>query len=255
MGILPTRFIVLCHARTGSTLLGSLLAAHPQIAWAGEYFKPLKRQSSRSLRGRIIYQVAWQHPRPYLAGRAACSHRPAYGCKLAPHYVADIERTVPLLQHRGWRIIHLRRRDVFQGALSGCVASSLRHWVTPTDNTAPTASALHIEPTVFLTRLRNRVYLEELELRSVADVPHLEITYEDDLADPGRWPATTDRIFASLGLPSVPVQPAVRQTWDRPYQEIVTNYAELVEAVRSSELAPVLLRSGNTGQDRRQEGK
>ena len=217
MGILPTRFIVLCHARTGSTLLGSLLAAHPQIAWAGEYFKPLKRQSSRSLRGRIIYQVAWQHPRPYLAGRAACSHRPAYGCKLAPHYVADIERTVPLLQHRGWRIIHLRRRDVFQSTLSGCVASTMRHWVT-TDAATSTAPALHIEPTVFLTRLSTRVQLEELELRSVADVPHLEITYEDDLADPGRWSATTDRIFASLGLPSVLVQPAVRRTSRTPFR-------------------------------------
>ncbi len=254
MGLVPTRFIVLCHARTGSMLLGSLLAAHPQIAWVGEYFKPIRRRARSGLRGQLTYTLAYQYPWIYLNWRAVRSRRQAFGCKLMPHYVADVDLTVAQLQRNGWRIIYLRRRNVFQSTLSECVASALRHWVT-TDATVPTAPTLHVEPTVFLTKLHNRLQLEELEQRRMADVPYLEITYEDDLADPGRWSATTDRIFASLGLPSVPVQPAVRQTWDRPYQEIVTNYAELVEAVRSSELAPVLLRSGNTGQDRTQEGK
>ena len=254
MGVMSTRFIVLCHARTGCTLLGSLLAAHSQIAWAGGYFKPLKRQSSRSMRGRLIYNVAWQHPHLYLAWRALRGRRPAFGCKLTPHYVADIERTVQLLQRDGWCIIYLWRRDVFHGALSDCVAATMHHWVT-TDAAAPTAPTLHIEPTAFLTNLRSRVRLGEFEQHCMADMPHIEIIYEDNLADQNCWPATTDRVFAELGLPPVLVQPTVRQTWDRPYQEIVNNYTELVEAVRSSDLAPVLLRSTDTWQGRMQKWK
>lgn len=253
----PTRFVVLCHERTGSTLLGTLLASHPQIRWAGEYFKEIKKRARRSLRHRLTVSVVYRRPTLYLGWQARRFGCPNYGCKLMPHYVADIDRSVHALHQHDWRIIWLRRRDVLTGAISRIVAAAGQHWVTASGQAPPVAQTQRIEPADLLAEMRQRVRMDEAEQRSVADLPHLHLFYEDDLADAANWPATMERVFAYLGLLPIVPQRSVNKTWDRPYQEFVANYAELIEAVRNSELrhlAPVYDEagrqiSGNAGRE------
>lgn len=240
MPLLPTRFVVLCGTRTGSTLLGSLLAAHPQLAWGGEYYKGLIRAARHGPRPRLVLGLARHIPAAYLTWTALRSHRPVYGCKLTPGYVSDVESAIAQLHHSGWRLILLQRQDVFRGVLSAIVAKSTRHWRSLKDGVTPEAPRLTVEPAVFLKKLGDRVQQDQLKQRSVAGRPHLRVNYEDDLAEAACWPATMARVFGYLGLPNVPVQSAVNKTWDRAYQHIIVNYAELEEAVRGSKWADVL---------------
>ena len=157
-----------------------------------------------------------------------------------PHYVADVARTVPTLHRQGWRIIWLQRCDVFSGARSRPVAATGKHWITRPGQASRVAPPLRIEPADLQTEIRRRLLLDERERRSLTGLPHLKLVYEEDLADAACWPATMARVCDHLSLPAAPLLPAVSRTWDRPYQEIVVNYAELVAAMRASALASVL---------------
>lgn len=243
---MTARFVVICHERTGSMLLGSLLAAHPQIDWGDEYFKALRRRARRDFRHLLAYWAAYWLPVPYLNRQARRADAPVYGCKLMPHYAAAVERTVPALHRQGWRVVWLQRRDVFTGALSHIVAAAGKHWVTRPGQASPAAPTLRIEPAELLAEIQARLLLDEREQRAVAGLPHLKLVYEGDLADAACWPVTMVRVFDYLGLPAISLQHTVSRTWDRPYQEIVVNYADLVAAVRDSDLASVLSFSDDT---------
>lgn len=210
-----------------------------------------------SLRWRLIHRVARRSPLLYLNWQALRGRRPAYGCKLTPNYVPDVTDVVPHLYRNGYRIIHLQRQDVFQTAISSTVAAAARHWITKVGDQLPSAPSLHVDPAAFQETLRELVHLQALKQQSVAGVPHLEIIYEDDLADAACRSATMARVFDHLGLPFVSVQSTVNKTWNRPYQEIIVNYAELEDIVADSELASVLspaMSAQQPGRDQR-EGK
>ena len=239
--MMPTRFILLCHARTGSTLLGSLLASHPQISGAGEYYKVLKRRVQDGLHRQLVFRLARRYPPLYLDWRAFRCGRPVFGCKFTPPYAADFERSITALHRRGWRIVHLQRRDVVTSTLSGMVASMNKRWSTSVGETPPTPSLMRLDPLAFLNAVRHRLALNDQEERSLAGLPRLKVVYEDDLADADCWPATTERVFAYLDLSPVPARSAVQKTWSRPYSEIIENYAELIEVVGNSDLADLLL--------------
>lgn len=240
MPVLPTRFIIVCQARTGSTLLGSLVMAHHQIAWAGEYFKEIRRKAKRSLPRRLIYKFVYHYPVHYLNLQSVLHHRPAFGVKLMPHYAANFEQVLPTFQKAGWRIINLQRQNQFERALSYCVAQKKMHWISFVDRSNPLSSNIQIEPKAFLEIMRQQILLDELTQRSLVGIPHLKVVYEADLANSVCWQATIERVCSFLDLPLISAQAAVRKTWDRPYQEIVTNYADLVEVVGGSDLAYVL---------------
>lgn len=240
MPVLPTRFIIVCQARTGSTLLGSLVMAHHQIAWGGEYFKEIRRKAKRGLLRRLFYKFVYHFPVLYLNIQAVLHHRPAFGVKLMPHYAANFEKALALFHKAGWRIINLQRENQFERALSYCVAQKEMHWISFENRTNPLSSNLLIEPNAFLGILRQQILLAELIQASLAGIPHLPLVYETDLANSGCWQPTIERVCSYLDLPLISAQAAVRKTWDRSYQDIVTNYADLVEAVRGSELAFVL---------------
>lgn len=235
----PTRFIMFCHARTGSTLLGSLLASHPAIGYDGEAFK-LYRQW-RGIKA-LASPVVKRYPLLRLTWMAQRSARPVYGCKLAYYYVHNIRRTIAQAHEQGWLIVHAQRRNTFQEAISLIVARETTRYTRVGDKTpkGPDDPYLTIAPADLLARIRNIVHLNALEHAVLTNIPHVDVVYEDDLADPAGWDATAGRVFDALGLERMPTQTTVNKTWDRPYSDIVVNYAELVEAVRVSDYARFL---------------
>jgi hypothetical protein len=237
----PDKFILLCHARTGSALFGSLLASHPAIYWAGEDFK--RDQRWQGLKG-ILHPLVWRYPVYYLDYQARRYGRPVYGCKLAPSYVQNITATIAHLHRRGWLIVHLWRRNKFQEALSVLVARRTGRYqrrVALQEATAPLlAPTLEIEPGQLLDRIGRLIQRTEREQRALVNVPHLEVVYDDDLADSAGWDDAAGRVFDALGLARHSVTTRIQKTWDRPYSDIVVNYAELVQAVRESRYAFLL---------------
>ena len=240
MNLSPNRFVIVCHARTGSSLLGSLLAAHPQVAWEDERYKALQQNARRSTWSNFVHKTAYHFPVVYLNWRAFANHRFAYGCKFMPFFVANFERAIRSLHITGWRFIYLQRRDIMEGAISTSFAAAARHWITRTNRPAPNITPMHIDPEDFLEKLRLRLGFETLEGRIFAKIPHLKLVYEDDLLDPDCWQGSVRRVFDFLDLPTAQVKPVVHKTWERPYTEMITNYTELIEVVRGSDLAYVL---------------
>jgi hypothetical protein len=68
-------------------------------------------------------------------------------------------------------------------------------------------------------------------------LPHLPLIYEDDLAHSDRWPATGARVCAFLGVAPAPLTSRLVKTWEQPYTEVVTNYAEVLAAVAAGPFA------------------
>jgi LPS sulfotransferase NodH len=227
------RFVVLCQPRTGSSLLGSLLAAHPQIYWDGEHLLDLQR--ARGVTGWLGHFMR-RHPLVYLRYRARRMGRPVYGCKLTLDYCRRPEDLVRSLQRRGWLIVHLTRRDLFQGTLSACVAERQQHFRSY-ERSQELAAPIRIEPDYFLAMLARRVRSNDREARLLADLPHLDVAYEDDLAPLAARDTTIERLFGAIGLTPVPVQSSLKKTWNRPYAELVENYAEVVDLYGASQRA------------------
>ncbi len=228
-----TRFIVVCHARTGSTLFGSLLNSHPAIAWGGEEFNRHRKQHGA---GRLIYHWGRRYPIPRLNWLAWRQRGKIYGCKLAPEYVRDLRGMILQLDRQGWLIIHLRRKNKFQEALSRLLAHDTQRYQHFADQprVGPSVPSVTVKPVRLVRRLRAVEETDRIEAQALADTPHLQICYEDDLLNSANWEATMGHVFAALGLAPVPLQSNVKKTWDRPYSELITNYAELVETARTA---------------------
>lgn len=223
-------FVIFGTARTGSTLLKSLLNAHPAIHCDGELLNPTFW--SRPLRPLFLYHVWRAHPRPYIA---ACrlsaflrTRRSIYGFKLFERHVPDPGQLLRALHGDGWRVLYIWRRSVFDRALSVLVGKATSHWIS-IDRSPTNDKAVTIDPVEFM---QMTAFIHDQQARCAAvirAIPHLEIVYEDDLRQEERWQVSLDRISDFLELPRTVAASPVRQTWGQPYRDFVANYADLVQ--------------------------
>ncbi len=224
------RFVVVANGRTGSTLLVNLLRSHPAIQCEDEIL------NERRWRGgcRPLGWLARAFPLPYLAWRARRATQPVFGFKLKTGgQVPDLGRTLHSLHHHGWRLIYLQRRDVLQQTLSWSVAQASGCWQTTAEQPrAPYTITLDVDD--FLRDLRTCVKDRQLLADLILQLPHLPLNYEDDLAHGDRWPATVARLCAFLSVAPAPLTSRTAKTWEQPYSEVVTNYADILAAVAAS---------------------
>lgn len=235
-------FILYAQPRTGSTLLGSLLASHPRIAWAREPLHPRGWQSPRrsKLYRLVLHFQAW-----YLLAHGAMVGQRIYGCKLPWFDLVQLLNTANKMNYFGWKSIYLTRRDVFAQMISLLAARQTHRWQRQTDKRQHGARVF-IPVEDLLIEARYWINCQQQMRNALAEIPHLGLVYEDDLACAGQWQPAIDRVFGYLGLPAVPVQTTFKKTWEQPYQEIVINYDELITAFRESEYASFMItESGN----------
>lgn len=233
----PTRFILLCQARTGSTLFGSLLGNHPFVDYVGERFKQYRKWRGTKA---LLRPAISRYPLLRLNWLARQADRPVFGCKLTPYYVHDIGRTIGQAHERSWLIVHLTRRSTFRIARSLVVAKETRHYNTRGKGPQPHAPLLVIEPDAFVNAIRRVEHLNRLEQAALTGIPHVRVCYEDDLAASTGWKEAIGRVFDALGLERIPAHASISRTWSHPYAEMISNYADLLAAVRASGYADLL---------------
>ena len=226
------RFILFGMGRTGSTLLASLLNSHPQICCEGELFGreqwPSFQQPIRRL---------WQHyPWPLLVYRQGYTrllrHKPVYGFKLHTKLhgpqIADTAGFLPRAACHGWKIIYLERQVLYNQVISALMTRQTGRYF-----------GSHLEPEQFIPielstgafrdALQQSLSIRRHQRTLLAQIPHLKVTYEADLAHERSWSATVGRICAYLDLPSpVSVKTKVSKPWRQPYPELIRNYADLL---------------------------
>lgn len=258
---MTTRAVLVASARTGSSWLVSLLDSHPAIRFHGELFN-LEQAPLRALRDPLGYLATRLSPAPGVA---------VVGFKLLQHqsrveYLNDFLReldqgrasevdwrrhfpsrpvggaSVPAmpalweaLRGGGWRVIHLQRRNLLRQRISHArlMARSRARWGGGSSGAAPV-----LLPAADLTRAFDRHAAAVTAVRAFfADVPVLEMAYEDLVAAPDHQQR---QLLRFLQVPLAPLRSALPRPAPRPLRDELANYDEVARALGGTPWAALL---------------
>lgn len=220
-------FVIFGMGRTGSSLLVSLLNSHPQICCEGELFRSLKRP--------LLSHFWRRYPLPYLAYRQLYTkwvlHKGVYGFKLHTKLHGDqlihTDHFLTTVAQQGWKIIHLQRACLFDQIISGFLANQTGRYF---GDQQPQEAYVQLTFPVadFVKRVEQSNAIRQRHQTLLATIPHMPVMYEQGLADKSNWVKTVARICDYLEIPAdSTVTSAVQKPWQRPYAELIVNYAEL----------------------------
>jgi len=223
------RFVIVCGPRTGSELLRELLDSFPDVQCEGELLQRGKR---------------W--PIAYLNGRAALGgfgHR-AWGCKVLDSHLHESlvdshppgDRLLPALVGDGWKIIHLRRRDLLAQALSFLHAMQGQWHFRQASGFTP----FEADPAAVIAMLYVLDGNAEWLAERVAQVPHTTISYEDDLRLPERRGPALGRLADLLGVAPVGASTDLRAGAPAAPRDRLTNFAEVARALEQTRFRTLL---------------
>ena len=187
-----TRFLLFGRGRSGTTLLVNLLDEVPGVTCDGEV---------------LHYPVV--HPLSHLRRLARSSRTPVWGCKLLTYQILEVNRTRrPLrlfqrLVDEGVRLIHLER-STFGMTISHCVAEETSSFVNFKSD-EKRVGGLELDPKKVLWHLKRCLLHLEYEREIVAQFDHLELNYEEDLANEENHQRTVDGVCKFLGVDGVPI--------------------------------------------------
>lgn len=225
-------FIIFGQGRSGSKLLVHLLKSHPHIQCDGEILG--KKRWRRGVK-KLLYGFLRQFPDPYIFWKATRSNRDVYGFKLLVHHITAAARTIQAVHARDWQIVHLQRRNLFDQAVSKAVASTTMHWNGFNRIEEPDTVFVTIPPEQLLVTIQEHVDRRREILNALKDIPHILVTYEDDLLDEAARNHICGTIFQAVGVAQRPVSTTVQRSWNRPYSELIVNYDELLGLMKTSE--------------------
>ena len=224
------KFVIFGQGRTGSFLVRTLLNCHPQIVCQGEIF-------SR-------YYLKVFMPKFFLQGITKSFSDKVYGFDLQPNHLTfhQIKGKLFLsyLHDNGWKIIYLKRKNLFHQKISAIIAIQQNKWhYWKNDTKISNFTKIYLDSNEIIKELENKRldYIKEQEM--LESLPYLEITYEDDLSTVAQHQATANKIFTYLNLPSVLVKTNLQK---EPYKisEIIANYEQLYDLLSQTQYAAFL---------------
>ncbi|MCB5944213.1 sulfotransferase [Acidocella sp. KAb 2-4] len=213
-----TRFVVISEARSGSTMLGSALASHPQMLMHGEIFgsgpAPLNFYG-------IDEMLPWPTPLEIYLKKMrdadpvrfldelvfADTARQAIGFKFKFEEFADWPAVVDYIVSKRLHVLFVRRRNLFDRYISEVEA-----WATgrfnSTDSTqnAPMAEAWLrdcLAPDAVCQAIEKGLALENMLYTTFFANPHIELVYEDIV---GWEDAVSTKICNFLGVVPMALQ-------------------------------------------------
>lgn len=226
-----TRFVVLSHGRSGSTLLVDLIASHSGVHCDQEI-----------LSHPLLVTSALRH----VEQRARLFGSLAYGFKLRPNHFAtqqieDPARFMRRLHDDGWRVVHLVRRNVVRTALSFLRVQQTGVFHQRARGGAVERYRFHVDPEALIAGAEQVEHEQGVELAALEGIPRLTLHYEDDLLDAASQQAALNRLFDYLELSSVTVSSEfVRLTGDR-LAEVIANYDEVAARLAGTRYEPLLV--------------
>lgn len=226
-------FIIFGQGRSGSSLLVHLLQSHPQIQCD---FEILKWRRWRRGIEKLTYVFVRQFPVPYIVWKASRSPQDVYGFKLLLHQTPAVYRMIHAAHARNWQIVHIQRRSLFDQALSKAVATVTSHWGGFERLEVPDPVSVTIPPERLLAMIQGCVANRQRILQVLEDVPHILVTYEEDLLDEAARNRICGTIFQAVGVEQRPVSTSKQRSWNRPYHELIVNYDELLDLMATAEV-------------------
>ena len=223
----PRAFLIFAQGRTGSELLVEILNSSPEVRCEGEI-----------LERRVAWPTAWAE------SRRRRERGRVYGFKVKPlqllynQRLPDMGRWLESMHGRGWRLVHLHRRNLLRQVLSN-MAAEHHGWHRRT-SLPRSRGPLHVDPAVVTYWMDVRARWAAQERAALAELPHETVCYEDDLTSRHEQQATLDRLAGWLGVESRPVAVSLRPTNPGRLDRLIANYAEVRTALEKGPWGPYL---------------
>ena len=247
-------FVLLSHARTGSTFVALSLAAHPNVRMFGELFNDEEEERARAFRGEKAAHksicLGYKYPsycrKDMDGGQFVRDHifrvREAtvfsVGFKLFYDQAAGHsgEGTVwkYIVENKDIHIIHLLRNNLLESWVSLQTALLTDEWVREPGIGSLASPMFPLELDLastegFFDHITSRVRWAQSTL---GDHPKIEISYEHDLCND--FEMTMHRLHDFLGLPRVAVTKALEKQAFESLRERIINYDVLARFFRST---------------------
>jgi hypothetical protein len=246
MGSRPHKpsFVIFDIGQSGGMMLADWFRAHGTITFQEDILSQVVRFPRMSV---------YQHVRQ--------SSGEVYGFNMTVEQLRQVQRLadpnqfVQDLHRGGCRVISLNRRDVLRHAIATLKTYSVncrfdtadppaRKGKSANPSSGKPASKFASKFTVDVSELIACLkYLDNQRVEASAilhEVPHLSLTYEDDLVDVNSHEATAEKLSTFLNVPPIkPVGTPIKLVHQQ-LADIVDNYDALCEGLESSDYAYLL---------------
>jgi hypothetical protein len=247
MGSRPHKpsFVVFDIGQSGGMLLGNWFRAHGKITFQEDILSQVVRFPRMSV---------YQHVRQ--------SRGEVYGFNMTVEQLRQVQRLadpnqfVQDLHRGGCRIISLNRRDALRHAIATLKAYSVNCRFDASEPAGKSSSKssgqsssqfagkssgkFTVDVSELIACLK---YLDNQRVEASAilhEVPHLSLSYEDDLVDINSHEATAEKLSTYLNIPKItPVGSPIKLVHQQ-LADIVVNYDALCEGLEASEYAYLL---------------
>lgn len=225
-----TRFFIFGQGRTGSTLLVTMLDSHPEIHCEDELlFHP-----------RLF-------PMGYIRGICGASTKPVVGFHVKIYQLLYDQKMpepqvfLDRLREDDWKMIFLKREDIFRHAVSPILAQARNLWhVGKTGEALNPPTSVRLNPDQVVAAVRQRQTYRKMEAEIVSDFPHLEICYERDLFDSTQRQRTSGRLCEYLGVAKQNLTSPLKATTSRSLKDAIENFGEIEHAMRDAGMGACL---------------
>ncbi len=163
------------------------------------------------------------------------SKKPVYGFTLLFYQYSPPEKLIGKLIKKDWKFIRIYRENSLDQSLSHLVAEKTSLWHRYDSQEIQTPK-LVITPEELLVWLKIVNKEKKTETNLFENFEHFKVVYEDDLKNQDNWAETTRKIFEYLGIKPATVSASIQKTYSRPYSEIIENYDELINALKTNNL-------------------
>ncbi len=225
-----TKFLIFAQGRTGSKLLTDLLNHHPKIHCDKEIFNSSFYLGSDHL----------LFPYRLVNGKAKFYKNKIYGFKDKVYqidYQSNIDDAwsfVHYLYFNNWKIIYLKRRNVFKHALSNYIAKKRGKFHAYKGGKDSEFGKIHINPKELIKRMEKRKKFQKREAKILEGLEHMNLVYEDDLNNSKNQEKTANRIFDYLGLEHVKVRTRFKKVNTRSNKDLISNYKQIEQLLKGS---------------------
>ena len=231
------KFIIICRARSGSTLLTHLLGQHPDITCDKEV---------------LAYNVL--SPQLLLDRLAKKTCTPVYGCKLLSYQMIQVHRMaaprkfLKYLKNDGFRIIHLERNTFYQTlSMYEAQQSGLYHLPLTQDAIKPehstnssVRSSRKINAADFVKRLRWSEMMLKYEREIVSEFSDTYIHYESDLQNTEAQKELAVKLYKLLGIEEFHPNVKMKKLANQSIFQRIKNFEEVAEAIKKAGLSHLL---------------
>lgn len=186
-------------------------------------------------------------PKATLLKRAYHCPTSVYGFKLLMYHMIDVHqmespvRFLDWLSDQHFKVIYLRRKDRLRHAMSLVVSAKRKILHQRVSDKSIAMEPVQINPADVLETVAKFEANYQLESDLLTHIPHLSLTYEEDLEAAHQHQVTSDRVFDYLELPSQSVKAKLKKIMPVDLSQSILNYEDVMTAIDRSQYSHLLV--------------